>query len=304
MTKPLPLRDFRARRRVLESKDYGLPGPMPRATDLVTRKTWESIWNLPDTVAIETSNVFGSALAEVEALSSAWTRLYEPLGLLDSAPASPLAITALESADAFDSSILCATVGYYRLAFMALPSAVENMSIALQFELSADRRGFRRWKDGRDENVKFGWAAGKLPAHAGMRRLEAALQARTGNDLFRQKNGRRLPGHARQFFGWLSKFAHAWPGHTDSELWDGSNGPNFTRKTFTKWLDAYVASWAFALLLLRLGRPDVVSLDPPGHAGDALSRTPRDLFDNAVRLLAPGARLRHALRSVPAATWK
>jgi len=75
MTKPLALHDFRARRRVLEPKDYAFPGPMPRATDLVKRKAWESIWNLPDTAAIETSNVFGTPLGEVVALSGARTRL-------------------------------------------------------------------------------------------------------------------------------------------------------------------------------------------------------------------------------------
>jgi hypothetical protein len=294
MTKPLPLTDFRARRQVLEPDDYGLPGEPGAGTHLISPEAWAAIWNLPDTVAIDTSNVFGSVLGEAHALSSAWTRFYEPLGLLEKT-ASPLALVALQSWDAFESSILCATVGYYRLAFMALRSVVENMCIALELELAADAATFRSWQSGAENDVKFGWAADRLSKRPNLKTVDAAVLASTGNDLFRQKHPPVPGGHARRFFDLLSKFAHASPGHTDGDLWDGSNGPVFVPKTFSAWIDAYFATWAFALVLLRVGRPDAKLPLQPGESAAMLG----DLFENAVRRLAPGACMRDALSAVP-----
>lgn len=57
MARKLPAKDFRARRWVLEPKDFALTDgkPDPAPTDLVDREVWHSIMDLADDVAIRTT---------------------------------------------------------------------------------------------------------------------------------------------------------------------------------------------------------------------------------------------------------
>lgn len=64
--KPLRASDFRARRLMLQDKDFALaPGKYPGPTSLIPKATWESIVSLPDDVSIRTSDHYGSQLEEM-----------------------------------------------------------------------------------------------------------------------------------------------------------------------------------------------------------------------------------------------
>jgi hypothetical protein len=301
MVKPLSARDFRAVRHVLEAKDYALvtKGRRSRARDRIDQETWHGIWDLPDSVAVETTNFYGPMLRDIHGLNGAWTGTFAPLAE-GSCTSSPLWTVARDAFDAFEASLFCATVGYYRLAFMALRSVVENVSIGLQLELSADRAGFAEWTKGEKE-LKFGEAASLLPNHAAVRAVETALRRRTGNDLFRHKQSSpqpaRRPGYARAHFDTLSRFAHARPEFTDASLWGGSNGPVFESRTLLMWGNAFVGTFALSLLMLRLGRPDLERLD------NERDSSLRGLFYSAVGMLPARAPLRRPLLAVPRRLW-
>jgi len=267
-----------------------------RPRDLVDRRTWHSIWNLPDDVAIQTTDHFGSPLRLISALCRSWTGMYGPLGLYDSGTRAPLGFAVLNAFDAFESSVLNAVVGYYRLAFIALRSVIEHMCVALELELARDRSAFLAWQRG--EERSFGWAADLLPKHVAVQQLEAALRIRVGNDLFRQQQRQppRRAGYARMLFGHLSRFVHAHPGFTDADLWQ-SNGPIFSAPTFLRWASAIFASYALSLVILKLGTPTLRVVDGPD------ARTVRELFGTAVEALPKRAALKRVLLAVPLQFW-
>lgn len=65
--KALPASDFRAKRIMLERKDFAIaPTKYPGPTDLIRKKTWRDIVSLPDDVSIRTSDRYGSLLKEME----------------------------------------------------------------------------------------------------------------------------------------------------------------------------------------------------------------------------------------------
>ena len=180
------------------------------------------------------------------------------------------------------------------MSFTSLRAIVENITIALQLELSRDRKKYRAWLDG-DQELKFGNAASQVHVDPRVAPIETHLVGRIGNDLFRQKHGAQRHGHVRELFSTLSKYAHAHPGYTDFDLWE-SSGPVFSARAFVEWANAFAATYAFAVLALRLGLPGIRQLD-----GDY--RTLKELFDAPVGLLAPRAPLRRALRALPASIW-
>lgn len=69
MTKTLPLSDFRSVRYVLESDDWGVEGDDVSPSDQIDQKSWHKIMDLPDDVAITTSNHYG---VELKLLNNLW----------------------------------------------------------------------------------------------------------------------------------------------------------------------------------------------------------------------------------------
>ncbi len=73
MTKKLPLTDFRAVRWVLEPDDFALSeGDDAPPTDPVDPEVWHGITDLPDDVAIRTSDHHGRYLALLGSLEQDW----------------------------------------------------------------------------------------------------------------------------------------------------------------------------------------------------------------------------------------
>lgn len=304
MVKPLDLSDFRAVRRALEPDDFAIcDGQEQPPQDMVDEETWHSIWNLPDDVAVTTTNDYGSRLREVQSLQNTWVCLFQvleepPWGRLRR---SPFSYVALDAYDAFQAATFNALVGYYRMAFMALRSVVENMTIALRLELEHDVAGLRQWLRGphkaqRDFNLNS--AANALTNCSKLVPLETHLARRTGNTLFARWNGKR-EGYVRAFFHELSRYTHASPGSTDGDLWQ-SNGPVFSRQAFERWVACYFATVALGVLLLRLGRSDLRAI--PGDEEGTSSV--QQLFERAARHLQSRATMRRPLLAIPARTWK
>lgn len=231
--KPLPDNDFRSRRLVLEPEDFALGPDAPDSSpaDLIDEKIWRSITSLQDDVSVRTSNDHGSALKEMWRFWSEWNCVVGALQeLAPSVGESPLCAVASDVGDEFQSSICNALVGFYRVAFSCLRNALENMSIGLELELSADPTRFESWLGGNIE-LGLGWAADMLPSNPTVSSIEEHCWKVRADNFFRQRTPTDAGGAIRRLFKRLSKFTHGTPGFTDADM-RNSNGPIFVPGTF------------------------------------------------------------------------
>lgn len=254
--KALPTSDFRAKRLMLEKKDFALTsGRYPGATDLIRKKTWRHIISLPDDVSIRTSDRFGSKLEQMNEYSDTWGRIVLGIQSLSKRPRkSPTAIAACDAADEFEASAYCALVGYYRVAFSCLRNVLEQMTIATRLTLIGDSKSFADWRNA-ETRIGFGWAADTLPQSTEVAAIEQHLRKVTGDSLFAQSP----KGFARRLFGQLSKYTHGAAGFTDADFRQ-SNGPIFVPKTFLAWCAATVKTYALALHEIKLCAPNLIEL--------------------------------------------
>lgn len=254
--KPLRASDFRARRLMLQDKDFALkPGKYPDPTNLIPKATWESIVSLPDDVSIRTSDHYGSELEEMWAYWQLWVRLVLAVQELTNDPTdSPTAIAASDAADEFQASAYCALVGYYRVAFSCLRNVLEQMTIGVRFALVPDPNGSADWRNA-SEKIGFGWAGDTIVKSADMAALEKHLATATADSLFAQKP----KGLARRLFGELSKYTHGAAGFTDADTRE-SNGPIFVPTAFVAWRVATFKTYAIVLHELKLAHPKLKKL--------------------------------------------
>jgi len=164
MAKPLPPDDFRAIRIVCEPDDFaiGSEEPDPPPSDMIPKETWEHLVSLPDDVSVRTSNYFGTVLKNLSEMQNEFVCI--GLAIQESVADvshSPIGHASSVACDEFQSSIYSALTGYYRLAFTALRSVVENMAVGMQLELSSDQIRFQQWLSG--EELGLGWAADLAP---------------------------------------------------------------------------------------------------------------------------------------------
>jgi hypothetical protein len=289
--KPLRLSDFRARRFMLEKKDFAVASARYQGpTKLVSRKTWRSIIGLPDDVSIRTSDKYGPEIEQMWECWGMWGRVVLGIQDLSKDPRrSPAAIAACDSGDEFQAATYCALVGYYRVAFSCLRNVLEQLTIAVQLEMSKDPKTFADWRNG-DNKLGFGWAADMLPKNATVAALQQHLEAATGDSLFNQNP----KGFARRLFSELSKYTHGAAGFTDSD-YRKSNGPIFVPNAFLKWCSVALRTYALALHELKLVHPrlDKLPWGPPSLKFDDLRR-------DIVRYIPQGNADVHFLRSLVA----
>lgn len=254
--KPLRASDFRARRLMLQDKDFALaPGKYPGPTNLIPKATWESIVSLPDDVSIRTSDHYGSQLEEMWEYWRIWVRVVLAVQALTRDPAeSPTAIAASDAADEFQASAYCALVGYYRVAFSCLRNVLEQMTIALRLALVPDQNYFADWRNA-SEKIGFGWAGDTILKSAVVAALEKHLATAAADSLFAQKP----KGLMRRFFGELSKYTHGAAGFTDADSRQ-SNGPIFVPKAFGAWRVATFKTYTIVLHELKLAHPQLKDL--------------------------------------------
>lgn len=254
--KPLPSNDFRARRLMLTDDDFAFSsGEYLGPTNLIDEATWNSIVSLPDDVSIRTSDRFGPQLRQVWRFWDLWNRVVGAVqSLSNSSAESATAIAACDASDEFQAGVYCSLVGHYRVAFSCLRNVLEQITIAAQLDIKADKRDFHDWRNA-DERIKFGWAADMLPKNARLESLEEHLRVAVNDTLFDQNP----KGFARRLFAELSKYAHGAAEFTDGDLRQ-SNGPIFVAEAFLGWCAVMFKTYLVCLHELKLAHPTLRDL--------------------------------------------
>lgn len=106
--------DFRRSRRYLAPHLFALVGndPDPPPSDLIPKKTWIEVVDLPTDVALRTSSYDGSIIARLADLHSGWIFSWPKI---DEAPY--MAEPALLAGEEFDALVFNALHRYYRISF-------------------------------------------------------------------------------------------------------------------------------------------------------------------------------------------
>jgi hypothetical protein len=297
--KPLDANDFRAFRLVLEPSDFALGSDQPDEppSDLIDKETWESMMSLPDDVSIRTSNECGKTLKTLWFYWYQWNCLVGALQQ-EAGPLTqcPIAHVACDASDELQASIFCSVTGYYRVAFSCLRNVIEQMTVALQLELSGGLARFQDWLDGQEE-LKLGWAADLLPKNARVSALESHLRITINDDLFGQKDPGKLGGGlVRRLFGELSAFTHGAPGFTDSDMRE-STGPIFVKEVYERWLNKFRQVYAVGVLEAQIAKSKIRSL-----AYDS-ELTSQSLFNAVLAELPSGTDGQKLLGSIPTNLW-
>lgn len=276
MPRLLPVKDFRARRRVLSRRDFAFaPNPPPRPTDRITSQTWDGLMVGPDDVAVRTSNYHGTALRQLYALWGAWV---ESLGYRT----GPVFSLMLDAGDEFQAATYTAMTGYYRLSASALRSALELTATGVWARVCRNAAA-RSWWQGRKREISFGRSCDGLIN--GASEIERCLRSQTGDALFEQRRGSDDGGYLRRMFDGISNFTHARPGHSDSAFRGGSNGPIYVRAAFehVAWMQFETFGACFALSLVanpnrRLPRAAVELFDDPLRLKSRVTRAAFELL--------------------------
>lgn len=250
MVRKLPAADFRARRMVLEPKDF-FPGddvPEPAPTDIVGRMVWHGIMDLADDVAIRTTSHQGSRVELLYELWGAWVEVTPYECMLENAMS--------DCADDFKASILSLLHGFYRQAVGTLRSAIEIMVFACLCELTDDRKGWRAWEAGKDE-INFRQSRHKLQKTSAVQVLEGRARAATGRTIFADKNGPDPGGWATSLHSYLSNFIHAHGNSSNGRIWR-SNGPVYSAEGMRLGYHSYLETYALLLLLAKIAHPSLI----------------------------------------------
>lgn len=248
LTKPLSLGDFRAVRVILEPDDFGLGGdePDPPPSDLVSEKTWHGMKDLPDDVAIRTSDHNGKILGEVYWL---WGRWIEAVGEDQDAIFVPM----LDAHDDLHASFFDSLHGYYRTAFSALRNVVELMTIGTCGAITRTTQ-YQDWRNGLIE-FSFGNACDLLSSEPSLAAFNKTMRAAGHQSLWDAKTATLTGGNARRLYKEMCHYAHSRPGFTDADLRE-SNGPIYVPKVFWNWYCAYLQTTSLCSVLMLLARPN------------------------------------------------
>jgi hypothetical protein len=247
MTKALSQSDFRAIRIVLEPEDFALGGdePDPPPSDLIAEKTWHGMMDLPDDVAIRTSDHNGEFLGEVYWL---WGRWIEAVGESEDA----LSVPMLDATDDMQASFFDALHGYYRTAFSALRNVIELMTIGTCGALTKTPL-YEEWRKGATE-FKFGTACDLLSRDASLATFNQGLRSKGHESLWDARLAGSPGGYSRRLYRNMCDFAHSRPGFTDGDL-RASTGPIYVPRVFRDWYYAFLRTTSLCSVLLLLARP-------------------------------------------------
>lgn len=248
MAKRLPQSDFRAVRVILEPDDFALGGdePDPQPSDLISKKTWHGMMDLPDDVAIRTSDHNGKILGEVYWL---WGRWIEAVGETEDA----LFVPMLDAIDDMQASFFDALHGYYRTAFSALRNIIEVMTIGTCGALTKTEL-YDEWRKGNTE-FKFGVACDLLSNAVSLTEFNQGLRSKGFESLWDPKRADSPGGYSRRLYGNMCDFAHSRPGFTDGDL-RSSNGPIYVHSVLWNWYLAFLRTTSLCAVFMALARPE------------------------------------------------
>jgi hypothetical protein len=234
MVRKVPLSDFRAVRHQLEPHDFALSeGPDPPPTHPIDKETWDGITELPDDVAIRTSDHNGHRLKLLHRL---WDDWIEATG--DPLCPDELFSCMLDAGEALQCTNFLLLHGYYRAAMAELRVALELVMIGAYGNLKPDDPSYVVW---RASGSEVGFTRFRKRLHGMLRKDQCkwlAADEEFPDQTFRQ----------------LSNFTHSRPNSSDGELWE-SNGPVFAQNATTLVFFTTVRVYAICYLLVRIARP-------------------------------------------------
>jgi hypothetical protein len=254
---PLAEGSFRERRVYLSPEAFALPGDgIQPPTDLIDPDRWMHLMDLPTDVALQTTDHFGTTFRAMSALSDLW------ISAIDPEPDLPLGFDAyLDAYDEFEAAPFIAVHGWYRQANAGLRNALEAMAHAARYTFRDEPDKYTAWRDGTIE-PKFGNSVELIGADQSVAATEAALP---GAALFGKQ------GVMSDLYRDVSHFAHGRPGHTNVDLWEGSNGPIYVPESFVQLWRNFRDTYLACAILLKLAYPQLQRpadlLQVAAHAG-------------------------------------
>jgi hypothetical protein len=189
--------------------------------------------DLPDDVAITTSNLYGSKLKFLNDLSGDWIKAVGDVGNQDE-----LFSSMLDALECFQCSTFNLVHGYYRSALANLRTAIEAIMIGAYGNLAPTSKKYVDWKTGASE---LGFTRARRNLLEFVRPMPAGWILQDG----------KLPD---QTFRQLCRFAHSRPDTTDGDLWE-SNGPICSGKAVKLAFESSLQIYAICYLLVGIGRP-------------------------------------------------
>jgi hypothetical protein len=258
--------EYRERRAYLADHVFlGVPGGGQPPNDLLGQKEWEHLMDGATDVLLRTTDYLGSMIDDMGSLAFAWVTSIPPDPML-----APFVFDAyLEAHDEFEAAPFIAAHGWYRQATAGLRNALEVMTHAVRYAVRNDSVGFQQWQSGDADPPKIGNSI-ELIAQSSL--VAAVEQTLGGPTLF----GRNPDGVMPSLYADVCRYAHGRPGHTNADMWKGSNGPVFVGGAFTQfWLD-FCDVFLACLVLLKIGYPALALPDGiddvAGNAGTAWQR--------------------------------
>jgi hypothetical protein len=247
---PLSVGRFRTQRQYLADHVFlAVPGGGAPPSELLDRKTWEGIMDLPTDVLLRTTDYLGHMVNDLDQQGAAWIHatpqpkdsafMFEP---------------AMDASDEFQAAPFIAMHGWYRQATAGLRNALEAMTCAAALAVRNDSTRYADWRAGMYE-PKFGNAVEFLGVDSRLAAVDGQLR-RPG--LF----GRRPAGVAQETYNKLCRYAHSRMAHTNHAIWQ-SNGPLFIGRAFTQFSMDYCDTIALCWVLLKIGWPQLVLPDAP-----------------------------------------
>jgi len=265
--------DFRATRRKLPPDAFavGPDTPWPAPHDLVSRRVWSGIMDLPDHVAVYTSDHNGRLLRMLYRLWAAW------IGASGDPNHPDLLFPAmLDALDEYQAATFNALHGFYRQAIGCLRNALEVVAIGSYCQIQQRTDEFERWRAG-DEEIAFRKACNELRSAPTVAALDRYLRGMLNDSLSDYQDQQ---GKVRRLYYTVSNYAHSRPGSTANALWDLSNGPIYVGESLDLVVRLFFETTAVTYVLAKLARPSL-QLEPPADqlfgsgrfAQDTLLRT-------------------------------
>jgi hypothetical protein len=181
MTRQLDPSDFRAIRQVLDTDEFALGSDSsdPAPPDLISQSAWAGIMTLPVDVAIRTTNDFGSKIAELHMLESAWTEAFpEPSIVLSGMP---------DRFDSFQAATFILLHGFHKEAVSALRNCLETMTLATACTLANDSATWLGWLGG--DEIRFKLLCDRLQTLPLLQAIEAQCRQVAGSGIYAGDNG-------------------------------------------------------------------------------------------------------------------
>jgi hypothetical protein len=232
MTKSMPATDFRAVRHILEPRDWAVGGADVPPTNLIKKKIWHGIMNLPDTIAVLISDHNGDRF---ELLYELWGEWIEAIGT--PGQEDELYVCMLDAADCFKCSNFDFLHGFYRSALANLRVALELVLIGTCGNLNPQNPKFRRWKDGEAE---LGFTAMR-------KHLLELLKGHPAAEMLEDN------AFLAQMYRALCRYTHSRPGSGDGDLWK-STGPVYKQEAIDLTFHMTLRVYATCYLLVRFAR--------------------------------------------------